>query len=105
MYAVIRTGGKQYRVAEGDVLSIEKLPGEAGAKVTFDDVLALSGKGGALKLGAPKVARAKVEGEIIESGRGKKIHVLKFKKNSQYRIHRGHKQPFTRVRISKISTS
>ena len=105
MYAVIRTGGKQYRVAEGDVVSLEKLPGKDGAKITFDDVLAVSGKGGALKLGTPIVAKAKVEAEILETGRDKKIHVLKFKKNSQYRIHRGHRQDFTRVKIGKISVT
>lgn len=105
MYAVIKSGGKQYRVSEGDVVSLEKLPGKVGGKVTFSEVLALSGKGGALKLGKPTVAKAKVEGEILETGKAKKIHVLKFKKNSQYRIHRGHRQPFTKVKINKISAS
>ncbi len=105
MYAVIRAGGKQYRVAEGDIVTLERLPGEDGAKVTFGEVLAVSGKGGALKLGTPTVPKARVEAEILESGKGKKIHVLKFKKNSQYRIHRGHRQLFTRVKIGKISAS
>lgn len=102
MYAVIKSGGKQYRVAEGDVVSLEKLPGKVGGKVTFSEVLAVSGKGG-LKLGAPTVAKAKVEAEIVENGKGKKIHVLKFKKNSQYQIHRGHRQLFTKVKINKIT--
>ena len=105
MYAVIKTGGKQYRVAEGEVVSVEKIEGKTGGKVTFSEVLAVSGKGGALKLGSPTVAKAKVEGEIIENGRAKKIHVFKFKKNSQYQIHRGHRQHFTKVKINKISAS
>jgi large subunit ribosomal protein L21 len=105
MYAVIKTGGKQYRVAEGDVVSVEKLEGKEGGKVTFSEVLAVSAKGGALKLGSPTVAKAKVEGEILETGKQKKIHVFKFKKNSQYQIHRGHRQPFTKVKINKISAS
>lgn len=102
MYAVIRSGGKQYRVSEGDVVRVEKLAGEPGSKVTFEEVLAVSAKGG-LKLGAPIVEKAKVEGEIVENGRGDKIHVFKFKKNSQYKIHRGHRQAYTKVKISKIT--
>ncbi|MGH9811782.1 MAG: 50S ribosomal protein L21 [Candidatus Acidiferrales bacterium] len=100
MYAVIRTGGKQYRVTEGDVVRLERLEGKVGKKLSFE-VLAL-GDNGDLQVGAPAL-KAKVTGAIVEQGKGNKVRVFKFKKNSQYRIMRGHRQPFTAVKITEIS--
>ena len=99
MYAVIRSGGKQYRVSEGDVVRLERLEGKVGKKVSFD-VLAL-GDNGDMQAGA--ALKAKVAGTIVEQGKSDRVHVFKFKKNSQYRIHRGHRQPFTAVKITEIS--
>ena len=102
MYAVIRTGGKQYRVKEGDIFNIERLPGDEGSAVTFDEVLAL-GEGEGLTLGAPLIAGAKVEAEILTQGRAKKILVFKFKRRQGYKRMRGHRQYFTRVRVKSIA--
>ena len=102
MYAVIATGGKQYRVSEGDKVRVEKLSGDAGAKVVLDNVLML-GDGEQSKLGAPVVKGAKVEAEIIEQGRDKKVVVFKYKKRKQFRRKNGHRQSFTDLRITKIS--
>jgi len=102
MYAVIRTGGKQYRVKEGDIFNIERLPGDEGSAVTFDEVLAL-GEGEDLKLGAPLLEGAKVEAEILTQGRAKKILVFKFKRRQGYKRMRGHRQYFTRVRVKSIA--
>ncbi|MBN2344502.1 MAG: 50S ribosomal protein L21 [Deltaproteobacteria bacterium] len=102
MYAVIATGGKQYRVSEGDKVRVEKLAGDAGAKVVLDNVLML-GDGEKSKVGAPVVKGAKVEAEIVEQGRDKKIVVFKFKKRKAYRKKQGHRQSFTDLRITKIS--
>ncbi|MBN2715679.1 MAG: 50S ribosomal protein L21 [Deltaproteobacteria bacterium] len=102
MYAVIATGGKQYRVSEGDKVRVEKLSGDAGAKVVLDNVLML-GDGEKSKLGAPVVKGAKVEAEIIEQGRDKKVVVFKYKKRKQLRRKNGHRQSFTDLRITKIS--
>jgi len=102
MYAVIRSGGKQYRVAEGDVVRVESLPGKVGGKVTFKEVLALGGESD-LKVGAPTLAKAKVAGTILEQGKADKVRVFKFKKNSQYKIMRGHRQRFTAVKVTEIS--
>jgi large subunit ribosomal protein L21 len=99
MYAVIRSGGKQYRVSEGEVVRLEYLEGKVGKKLSFE-VLAL-GDEGDLQIGAPTL-KAKVTGAIIEQGKGDKVRVFKFKKNSQYRIMRGHRQPFTAVKITGI---
>jgi len=104
MYAVIRTGGKQYRVSKGEVLRVETLTGEVGSQVSFDEVLAVSDKDG-LKTGTPIVSAAKVQGKIVEHGKGDKINVFKFKKNSQYKILRGHRQRYTEVEITEISAS
>ncbi len=100
MYAVIETGGKQYKVSEGDEIFIEKLGVEDGATVTFDKVLAVAAD--ALTVGAPYVAGAAVEASVVKSGRGKKIYVLKYKakKNEKKKI--GHRQDYTKVRITKI---
>lgn len=101
MYAVIATGGKQYRVSEGDKVRVEKLSGDAGAKIVLDNVLML-GDGDKSKVGAPVVKGAKVEAEIIGQGRDKKIVVFKFKKRKGYRKKQGHRQSFTDLRITKI---
>ncbi len=101
MYAVIETGGKQYKVQEGDILYIEKLSAEADSSYTFDKVLALSNDAG-LKVGAPTVEGAKVEAKIVKNGKSKKIVVFKFKAKKNYRRRQGHRQPYTKVQIEKI---
>ena len=100
MYAVIKTGGKQYKVAVGDEIFVEKLEGEAGETVTFDDVLAVADDNG-IKAGAD--LKASVEGEIVKQGKNKKIVVLKYKAKKGYRRKQGHRQPYTRVRITAIA--
>ena len=101
MYAVIRTGGKQYRVSEGDVLDVERLEGDAGASITFDDVLA-AGEGADLKVGTPTLDGASVKAEIVKQARGRKIIVFKFKRRKNYQRKKGHRQYYTRVRITGI---
>jgi len=100
-YAVIRTGGKQYRVSEGEVVKVEKLGGEVGEKVTLTDVLFVGGDGDA-KIGAPLVADAKVTGEIVGQGRAKKIIVFKKKRRKSYSRQRGHRQYQTALKITAI---
>ena len=100
MYAVIKTGGKQYKVAQGDKLRIEKLPANVGDTVTFDEVLLVGGD--ALKIGAPLVAGAKVEAKVIAQDRAKKIIVFKFRRRKNYRRKNGHRQPFTALEITGI---
>lgn len=102
MYAVIKTGGKQYRVAEGDTLKIEKLDIDAGAIVEFDQVL-LVGNGDDVKIGAPVVKGAKVAAEVVAQGRGKKIMIIKFHRRKHHRKQMGHRQSFTEVKITGIS--
>ena len=101
MYAVIETGGKQYRVQEGDVLTIEKLNVGAGEKVEFDKVLVLA-KEGDLKVGAPYVEGAKVFGEVVENGKGQKVIIYKYKSKKDYRKKQGHRQPYTMVKIDSL---
>ncbi|MDR0838603.1 MAG: 50S ribosomal protein L21 [Oscillospiraceae bacterium] len=101
MLAIIETGGKQYRVSEGDTLYIEKLPLEATETVTFDKVLAVLGETNTF--GAPLVAGASVTGTIEKNGRQKKIIVYKMRPKKGYRRKQGHRQPYTKVRIDKIS--
>ena len=101
MYAVIKTGGKQYRVAEGDVLNVEKLNAEAGSEVVFDEVLTVVNYAD-VKIGQPVVEGAKVTAKVVEQGKGEKILVFKYKAKSNYRKRQGHRQPFTKVEISKI---
>lgn len=101
MYAIIQTGGKQYRVAEGDVLHIEKLEIAEGEAVEFDHVLTVV-KDGEVTIGKPLVTGAKVVGKVLEHGKGKKILVFKYKAKSNYRRRQGHRQPFTKVIIEKI---
>jgi len=100
MYAVFKTGGKQYRVAAGDQLRVEKLPGNAGDTVTFDQVLMVGGE--ALKLGKPLLGGAKVEAKILTQGLGKKLIVFKFRRRKNYRRKNGHRQPFTALQIVNI---
>lgn len=100
--AIIKTGGKQYRVATGDKLRIEKLPAEVGSEVSFDEVLLL-GKGEAAKVGTPLVDGAKVSAKVVAHGRGKKLIVYKFKRRKNYRRKNGHRQPYTEVEITGIS--
>ncbi|HLM74035.1 MAG TPA: 50S ribosomal protein L21 [Polyangiaceae bacterium] len=101
MYAVIKTGGKQYRVAEGQKLRVEKLAGNAGDKVTFDEVLLVGGD--APKIGQPIVKGASVAAEIVGQDRGKKIVVFKYKRRKNYRRKNGHRQPYTELKITGIS--
>jgi large subunit ribosomal protein L21 len=100
MYAVFKTGGKQYRVAAGDKVRVEKLPGSAGDTVTFDQVLLVGGE--TLKLGQPLVGGAKVEAKIVTQGLGKKLIVFKFRRRKNYRRKNGHRQPFTALEILHI---
>lgn len=101
MYAVIETGGKQYRVEEGDILTVEKLSVAEGEMVTFDKVLLVSGEEG-IKVGKPYLEDVKVEGEVLFHGKGRKIIVFKYKPKKNYRRKQGHRQPFTKVKITKI---
>ena len=102
MYAVIRTGGKQYRVEEGDVVKIEKIDGERGSELTFDDVL-LVGNDDETHVGTPTVAGASVNGTIVKQDRDKKIVVFKFRRRKNYIRKQGHRQSYTRVRINGIA--
>jgi large subunit ribosomal protein L21 len=103
MYAVVKTGGKQYRVAKDDVLKIERLPGEEGDIITLDDVLML-GDGAKVTVGAPMIAGASVAAEIVEQGRGPKIIIFKKRRRQNYRRKKGHRQLLTVVRITDILT-
>jgi large subunit ribosomal protein L21 len=100
MYAVFKTGGKQYRVAAGDKVRVEKLPGNAGDTVTFDQVLLIGGE--TLKLGQPLVGGARIEAKIVTQGLGKKLIVFKFRRRKNYRRKNGHRQPFTALEIVNI---
>ncbi len=102
MYAVIKTGGKQYKVQEGDIIRVEKLDVEEGSVVQFNDVLAVSNDEG-LKVGAPVVDGAVVEANVVSQGKAKKIIVFKYKAKKNYRKKQGHRQPFTQVQITKIN--
>jgi large subunit ribosomal protein L21 len=101
MYAVIRTGGKQYRVSEGDTLRIEKLPGDVGSTISFGDVLMLGGAN--VSIGKPLVKGAAVSAQIVAQDRGKKIIVFKMRRRKNYRRKNGHRQWFTEVKITGIS--
>lgn len=101
MYAIIKTGGKQYRVSEGDVLSIEKLNVADGENVVFEEVLTVVNDGEVM-IGRPVVEGAKVTAKVVEHGRGAKIFVFKYKAKANYRIRSGHRQAFTKVEIVSI---
>ena len=102
MYAIIESCGKQYKVSEGDVVFFEKLGTEEGKKVTFDKIVLVSNDK-KVEVGAPYVKGVKVEGKVVENGKGKKIIVYKYKAKKNYRRTQGHRQPFTKVEITKIS--
>lgn len=103
MYAVIKSGGKQYRVAEGQILRVEKIEGaEEGTSVELSDVL-LVGKEGEVTIGTPIVAGAKVTAEVRKQGRGRKIEIIKFRRRKHSRKHQGHRQHFTELKITGIS--
>ena len=102
MYAVIVSGGKQYRVQEGETLKLEKLQAEAGSSVEFDRVL-LVGNGDDLKIGEPVVDGAKVTAEVVQHGRAKKVEIIKFKRRKHHMKRQGHRQWFTEVKITGIS--
>ncbi|MEG0370794.1 MAG: 50S ribosomal protein L21 [Clostridium sp.] len=101
MYAIIQTGGKQYRVQEGDILFIEKLEADVDSNVELTEVLAVS-KDGKLTIGSPQVEGAKVVASVVKHGKAKKIVVFKFKKKKDYRKKQGHRQPYTQIKIEKI---
>jgi large subunit ribosomal protein L21 len=98
--AIIRTGGKQYRVSPGSVLKVEKLPGEKGAPLDFEVLLV--GQGENVQIGTPLVAGAKVTGQVVSHGRGTKIIVYKFRKRTNYRKKQGHRQAYTEIKITAI---
>ena len=104
MYAVIQTGGKQYRVAQGETLRVEKLDGPAGTKFSFPTLL-FADDGGNVRVGMPSVTGVSVDAEIIEQGLGKKIIIFKYKRRKSYRRKAGHRQPFTALRINAINAA
>ena len=101
MYAVVATGGKQYKVQQGEILRVEKLAGEIGSQVAFDRVLMFS-DGETIKIGQPVLEGAQVKGHIVEQGKNKKILVFKYKRRKRYRRKQGHRQLFTAVKIDAI---
>ena len=101
MYAIIVTGGKQYKVSEGDVIFVEKLDAETGSDVTFDQVLAVGGD--KLVVGAPLVDKATVTGKVLDQTKGKKVIVYRYKRKSGYHKKNGHRQAYTKVQIDKIN--
>ena len=104
MYAIIESCGRQYKVAEGDVVFFEKLDAEEGKDVKFDNVVLVS-KDDKIEVGSPYVKGAKVEGKVVSHGKGKKVLVYKYKAKKNYRRTQGHRQPYTKVEITKISTA
>lgn len=102
MYAIIETGGKQYRVQNGDQIAVEKLNIEDGQQVVFDKVLA-AGEGADVKVGTPYLDGVTVEGKVIESGKGKKVIIFKYKAKKDYRKKQGHRQPYTLVEITAVA--
>ncbi len=103
MFAVIKTGGKQYKVKAGDTILVEKLEGEEGSAVTFDQVLFL-GNEDEISVGAPLVKGAKVEGKLVRTSKGKKVIGIKHKAKKRYKVKFGHRQTMTRVEITKVSS-
>ena len=103
MYAVVRTGGKQYRLGIGDSVKVEKLPNEVGNIVELSQILMVS-EGGAVKIGTPLVTGASVKAEIVGHGRNKKIRVFKMKRRKKYRRTQGHRQAFTQLKVTEINT-
>ena len=102
MFAVIKTGGKQYRVAAGDKLKVEKLPGDVGSEVLLDQVL-MVGEGAAIKVGAPLVAGAAVRATVVGHGKGDKVTIFKLRRRKHYKKSQGHRQQYTEIQITGIS--
>jgi large subunit ribosomal protein L21 len=102
MYAVIKTGGKQYRVAAGEKLKIEQIPADVGTEITLDQVL-MVGEGESVKIGAPMLAGAKVTAKVISQGRHAKVKIFKMRRRKHYQKHQGHRQNFTEIEISGIA--
>ena len=105
MYAIIEACGKQYKVAQGDVVFFEKLDAEEGKKVKFDNVILVSEDNGKIEVGNPYVKGAKVEGKVVSHGKAKKILVYKYKAKKNYRRTQGHRQPYTKVEITSVKTA
>lgn len=101
MYAVVNTGGKQYKVRQGETLRIEKIPGEVGSPVTFDTILMVA-DGENIRLGQPVLENVKVQAQIVEQDRARKVLVFKYKRRKRYRRKQGHRQPYTAIRIDGI---
>ncbi|OHC63071.1 MAG: 50S ribosomal protein L21 [Rhodocyclales bacterium GWA2_65_20] len=102
MYAVIKTGGKQYRVVAGEKIKVEQIPAEVGAEITLDQVL-MVGEGESVKVGAPIVAGAKVTAKVIAQGRHPKVSIFKMRRRKHYQKHQGHRQNYTEIQIGEIS--
>ena len=102
MYAVVKTGGKQYRVSAGEKLRIEQIPAEVGQEITLDEVLVVA-DGDALKMGTPLVAGAKVKAKVLKQGRGDKVHIFKMRRRKHYRKSQGHRQNYTEIEILGIA--
>jgi large subunit ribosomal protein L21 len=102
MYAVIRTGGKQYRVAAGEKLKVEQIPADVGTEITLDQVLMI-GDGESVKIGAPLVTGAQVKATVLAQGRHPKVKIFKMRRRKHYQKHQGHRQNFTEIRIDGIS--
>ncbi len=102
MYAIIATGGKQYKVSEGDIITVEKLDSQAGESVKFDQVLGISDQN--LQVGDPYIKDASVDATVLDQGRGKKVVVYKYKRKQGYHKKQGHRQCYTKVRIDKINS-
>lgn len=103
MYAVIKTGGKQYRVAAGDRLKVETLPAEVGSTVTLGEVLAIGGDGEQVRIGAPRLDGAKVTATVLAHGRGDKVRIFKMRRRKHYAKTQGHRQNYTEIRIEAIA--
>jgi len=101
MYAIVKTGGHQFRVEEGEILKVPKIESEVGATVKLEDVMMIGG--GEVKIGTPTIKNAYVEAEVLEQGREKKVIVFKFKRRKNYKVKRGHRQHFTRLKIKSIN--
>ena len=103
MYAVVKTGGKQYKVAPGEKLKIERIPADVGAEVTLDQVLMIVGEGDSVRLGQPIVAGAAVKATVVAQGRGEKVKIFKMRRRKHYQKHQGHRQNYTELRIDSIA--
>jgi large subunit ribosomal protein L21 len=104
MYAVVKSGGKQYKVKEGDTLQVEKLPAKVGAEIAFDDVLMFS-DGETVQVGTPNLDNVTVKGTVVEQGQAKKIIVFKYKRRKRYRRKQGHRQQYTAVKVDSITSN